>query len=385
MTKFSRDLWLAIGLFVVLTVTTVLTAVWQTRRETELPPLASFSSAPNGGYALWLWLDELGYAISDEVLGQFRIPENTSLALILEPSVPISADEWEIIDTWVEDGGVLVLAGDQWGMAQAVRHYDFDLIYHGTKTSALSPQSPLLASPPLTGPVSGHARAYFTTGRDDFVVHLAVESWPLLLSFQHGAGRVILNAAPFPFTNAGLKEAGNPSLVLNVIATGDRSGLIWFDEWHHGVRLDRIQIVGPGNWLRYTPAGRSLLFVAVVIFVALVLRGQRFGRHVPLPKELSRRAPLEYITAIANLSRRAGHRAAVISQYHHQIKRGLGQRYRLDPTLPDDEYLAQLATFKPNFDVDALGNLLARLRQQHLSEHDLVQLAAEVADWLKET
>ncbi len=105
---------------------------------------------------------------------------------------------------------------------------------------------------------------------------------------------------------------------------------------------------------------------------------------MPLPKELVRRASLEYITAIANLNRRAGHRLAVLGQYYHQVKRRLGQRYHLNPDLSDDEYLVQLATFNPNIDVDALGDLLSRMRQRRVSERDLVQLAAEVADWLEE-
>jgi hypothetical protein len=128
-----------------------------------------------------------------------------------------------------------------------------------------------------------------------------------------------------------------------------------------------------------------LLYVAAIVFVALVLRGRRFGRPVPLPKDITRRAPLEYITAIANLGRRAGHRAAVLRQYHHWLKRGLGQRYRLNPTLPDDEYVTQLAQFNPNLDTTALRNLLARLRWGKVSESEMIQLAAETAKWLKET
>lgn len=385
MNRFSRDFWLAIGLFLVLAAMTAATAIWQTRQETALPPLASFSSAPDGGRALRLWLQELGFAISDEVPDQFRIPNDASLALILEPMIPITAEEWEIVDAWVEGGGVLVLVGEGWTAARAVRHYDFDLFYLGAEASELSAETPLLSSPPLTSPVNGQAQAYFWTERDDFVVHLADEARPVLLSFQQGAGRVILSAAPFPLSNAGLKEEGNPALALNLVAiAGDRSGLAWFDEWHHGVRASRMEVIGPWNWLRRTPAGRSLLFVAAVIFLALALQGRRFGRPVPLPQALSRRAPLEYVTAIANLNRRAGHRSALLSQCHQEIKRGLGRRYRLNPTLPDDEYLAQLASFNPNLDVNALGELLARLRQANVSEWEMIQLAAQAADWLKE-
>ncbi len=383
MKPLSRDSWLAIGLFGLLLLLTIAAAVQQTQEQVG-PPLASFSSAPNGARALWLWLDELGYPVSDEILGLFQPPEAASLMLILEPSLRITPDDWQIIDRWVEEGGTLVLAGDQLSTGLAARHYQFTLSYLESTTVTLTIQTPLFVSPP-TSPARVQTRAYFKTSRDDFVTHLATEAGPVLLSFEREAGRVILSATPFPFSNAGLKEAGNSALVLNVISAAGRSGVIWFDEWHHGLRSKRTQVVGPGDWLRYTSAGRSLLYVGLVIFLVLVLRGQRFGRPVPLPKDTSRRAPLEYITAIANLSRRAGHRTALLRQYHHWLKRGLGQRYRLNPTLPDEEYLAQLSQFNPNLDQDALRSLLARLHQGRASEREMIQWTAEVAAWLKES
>jgi hypothetical protein len=218
----------------------------------------------------------------------------------------------------------------------------------------------------------------------DFVTHLADEEGPIILSFEKGQGRVFLSATAFPFSNAGLKEAGNPAAILNLVSAARQPGLIWFDEWHHGLRSDGSQVIGPTEWLRYTPSGRSFLYLAGVIFIALLLRGRRFGRPTPLSQETSRRAPLEYITAIANLNRRARHRADVLRQYHHWLKRGLGQRYRLNPTLPDEEYLAQLGRFNPRIDLTALGNLLARLRQNQVSENELIRLADETAAWLEE-
>jgi hypothetical protein len=383
MKRLSRDSWLAIGLFLVLLLVTIAAAIQQTQEEVA-PSLASFSSAPDGAQALWLWLDELDYSVSDEVFVTFHPPEETSLILMLEPFAGITPNEWQTIDNWVEDGGTLVLAGDGFGAALAARHYQFNLAYLENPTATLTTQTPLFASPPAS-PANAHSRAYFETIRNDFVTHLAIGAKPVMLSFEREAGRVILSTAPFPFSNAGLKEEGNPSLVLNVISAADRPGVIWFDEWHHGRRSHRAEVVGPGDWLRYTPAGRSFLYVAAVIFVALVLRGRRFGRPIPLPKETARRAPLEYITAIANLGRRVGHRSAVLRQYHHWLKRGLGQRYRLNPTLPDDEYVTQLVQFKPNLDASALRTLLARLRRGKVSESEMLQLAAEVAKWLKES
>jgi hypothetical protein len=384
MKRLSRDSWLAIGLFLLLLLITIIAAIQQTKEEEEAPPLSSFSSAPNGARALRLWLENLDYSVSDKIFSTFRLPEDTGLALMLEPFVGITLDEWQEIDAWVEEGGTLVLAGDGFGTVLAARHYQFNLAYLDPPTTSVTAQTPLLVSPPAS-PANAHPRAYLETDRNDFVTHLAVEGQPVLVSFEREAGRVILSAAAYPFSNAGLKEDGNPALVLNLISTSNQPAVIWFDEWHHGLRAGHTEIVGPGNWLRYTPTGRSLLYTAAVIFVALLLRGRRFGRPVPLAKDTARRAPLEYITAIANLGRRAGHRSAVLRQYHQWLKRGLGQRYRLNPTLPDKEYLEQLAQFNPNLDTPALRSLLGQLQRRNVSESDMIQLAAEVATQLKES
>jgi hypothetical protein len=382
--KLSRDSWLAIGLFVVLAILTVFAAIQQTQDEVP-PPLVGSSTAPDGARALWLWLDELGYQLDDQALEVFRVPEEAEMMLMLEPVVGVTPGEWELIDKWVDDGGTLVLAGEGVAAAFAARHYGFTLAYLSAEATALAAQTPLFSSPPLTAPATVRSFAYFETERSDFAALLAVEGGPVAVSFEKGAGRVIVSATAYPFSNAGLKEPGNPALALNLISAARRSGAIWFDEWHHGLRSTRADLAGPSDWLLVAPAGRSLLFVAVVIFLALLFSGRRFGRPVPLAKDITRRAPLEYITAIANLNRRAGHRRAVLRQYHHSLKRALGHRYRLPPTLPDPEYAARLASYNPACDEKALLGLLARLSRRNVSENEMIQLAEEVADWTKDS
>jgi hypothetical protein len=392
----SRETWLAIGLLALLVIVTVAAAISQARQgEGRMPPLASFSPAPDGTRALRLWLEEIGYTVSDDVGETFAPPQDTDVMLILEPTSPITEQEWKTIDTWVERGGTLVLVGEgnwYWSfIAPAIHHYGPWLDYlTGSNPITLTAQTPLLASPPLVSTVNARPKAYLQPEDRDFVTHLAVGSQPVLISFAQGDGRVIICTAPFPFTNAGLKEEGNPELALNVVTTARRSGAsggkpaIWFDEWHHGVRPKSATAAGPEDWLRYTPSGHAMLYTVAVIFLALALGGRRFGRPVPLPKRTIRRTPLEYVTAIANLSRRAGHRRAVLHYHYQRLKRDLGRRYRLSPALPDGEYVARLVEFNPDIDAEALRSLLARLRKKKANESEMVQLAAEVAAWLKE-
>lgn len=386
MKRISRDAWLTIALVGVLVLVTIAVAVLQARQQGEenIPSYSSISSAPGGARALWLWLDELGFSVRNDAGSDFQLPDQAGLVLMLEPREPVTDIEWVQLDAWVEDGGTLLLAGERWGTALALQHYEVELVYlEGQESISATVQTPLLASPP-PGPIPARVRAFLRTDRHDYVTSMAAGARPVLISLEQGAGRVFLCAAPFPFSNAGLKQAGNPELVLNLVTAAKQRGTIWFDEWHLGLRSAPEEILGPEQWLRSSPAGHAILFAAALVFVFLVLRGRHFGRPVPPPRLTARRAPLEHATAIANLRRRAGHRGAVLDQYHSSLKRDLGKRYRLNPTLPDKEYAAQLAKYNSNIDAEALIRLLARLRQPAVGDAEMVQIAAEAAQWLKE-
>ena len=385
MRRISRDTWLALGVVVLLLASTIAAAVQQARAQIRqsAPPLSSFSTAPEGTAALWSWLDELGYTVSNEVDVGFAIPAGTRLVWLLEPTREITADDWMVLEHWVQQGGTLVLAGEGWTTAFALRHFDLGRSYLDDRVVELTVQTPLLAAPAAPTPPTARAIAYLRSSRADSIVLLAVDAGPVMVAFPQGAGWMVVSAATFPFSNAGLKEPGNRELVLNLIGMAGRSGGVWFDEWHHGLRGRQQEVTGPEEWLRYTTAGNALLLGAGIVFLALLLRGRRFGRPVPLARSLVRRAPLEYINAIANLTRRAGHRTAVLQRYHLWLKRELGKRYHLDPTVPDEEYVTRLAAYDPDLDAVALRSLLARLARGRANEGEAVQWVAEVNAWLR--
>jgi hypothetical protein len=68
--------------------------------------------------------------------------------------------------------------------------------------------------------------------------------------------------------------------------------------------------------------------------------------------------------------------------YHQQIKRKLGQRYRLDPGMDDKEYVEALAGYNSSLDKDELLNLLIRLKRKDSSETEMVHLAKEASKWI---
>lgn len=374
----SRDAWLALGLFLLLTLFTVVSVVQQARAGQIDPPLAAFSTQPQGSHALWLYLESQEMKLTDSVGAAFAVPSGVDLALVLEPTVAFTPGEWRILQDWVADGGSLLIAGTGSVAVEMAQQFEISYGVAPSTAAAISNQTPLLQSPPLTH-IEASTTSYLRPNRDDFVTLLANQNGnPTAVAFAQGDGRVIVTTLTEPFSNEGLqKTTNNAELVLNLIGAAPNVDSIWFDEWHHGIRPETEAALASNNWLQRTPVGRALLLVLAVIFVGLVLRGRRFGRPVPLTKDISRRAPLEYITGIANLSRRAGHRTAVLQHYHDRLKRDLGHRYRLNPNLPDDQFVHELATYQPNLDTAALHQLLRKLSQTNVSENEMVQLARE--------
>ena len=381
--KRRRDSLVLAGLIAGLLAVTVLAAVQQARQSQTPARLAPDSSAPDGARALVLWLQALGFTVNtDPPPATFAIPVGTDLLFLFEPTVTITPEEWEILDAWVMQGGTLVLVGDRSGTARAFSHYDADLNFRERLITTAAPATAFWVTPPLTTTVEVRARADVYVERERVAPLLTSGEAALLLTFTQGQGRVFLGAIPFSFSNAGLRGEGNPELVLNVLAHVPHAGVIWFDEWHRGQRSRVAAPQGPADWLRFTPSGRAVLYATAVAFLVVLLQGRAFGRPVSLPRALHRRGTLEHVTAMAQLSRRAGHRAAELRYYHDALKRHLARRYRLDPTLPDADYVRQLAACDANLDASALLHLLAQLRRADLDEATLVRLAREVAQWM---
>lgn len=383
MKRLPKDTWLVIGLLLLLLGMAAVAAFWQVQQDADLPPLATFSTRPDGAMALHDWFSELGYATGSQMPGLFQPPAGADLLFILEPTNLLTDEEWQQLDDWVSQGGNLVLVTSTLSALPNLAHYELELRFLTDEETVPVRADEQLASPPLDELIHTAAAQYLVWEREDVTPLLWAGEKPVMVTFPQGTGRVVVSLLTYPLTNQGLKEAGNPDLALNLASLAPAGGTIWFDEWHHGVR-EMAAVQGPGEWLRYTPAGQALLYAAAIIFLGLALRGRRFGRPVPLRRELLRRTPLEHITAIANLNRRAGHRQAVQTHYHQQLKRELGRRYRLDSGLPDEEFLQRLTAFNPQLDYETLAGLLARLHDPNLSENQLIQLAQAVHDQLHE-
>lgn len=378
--KFSRDTWLGIGIILTLVLVTSLSAL-QNADENQTPYLST-SSAPHGTLALSLWLNELGYETAESFSFSFAPTSDVKIIFLIEPLVTITNNEWKLLDQWLQEGGTLVLAGNNSVSESTMQHFRFNLVYLLKQAQELNPALPILQSPVLTSNVELQTDFRLATTRTDFTVLMTANGEPVVLTFPQGEGQVILSSTPAIFTNQELKKEPTAMLILNLVAFADKSGSVLFDEWHRGFQT--TPVIGPTQWLQNTPGGHAILFAVIVIFIALLLQGRAFGRPIPLSHEFKRRAPMEHIVAIANLNHKARHQAEVAQQYHHRLKRFLGHRYRLDPSIPDEEYVDALASYNSTIDKAELLHLLKKLSQKNINETDLLQYSAQASKWMSE-
>ncbi|MCL4870775.1 MAG: hypothetical protein KJ063_17585 [Anaerolineae bacterium] len=393
----STNDWLAAGLVILLLIIGLALFIQAMSNRANGPNYSRRSGNPLGARGFYLWLEKLDYTLNDSRLTEYAIPAGVDMVIMLEPA-GVSDEVYQIVNQWVRQGGTLLLAGEGDGTRTLARQLALGV----TTSSALPPlvwaETPLVASPTQDEWAAMRPQAYFRPTRRDYLPLYTTLNYPIIITYRLGQGRIIASSTAYPFTNQGLAEQGNAAAVLNLLTLTEPGSIVWFDEWHHGDRrvssanlfsggaqggmeADRT---GPLNWLRYHPVGQAFLYGGMVIFVALLLSGRAFGRPLTLAEHRVRRPPLAYVQAIANLNRRAGHRADVLHSYHQRLKKMLGHRYRLSPALPDEQFVQALGKYDPGLDAAALHHLLTRLQNRQASEAELVQLATEVATWLKQ-
>jgi hypothetical protein len=369
------DTQLMIGAVIALAIIAVFVAIFGYEGG---PALSIHSVDPEGAMALRLWLEKQGYSVR-ELNSKPIQPEEAAVLFILAPLEDYPATEIESLGNWVRSGHTLIVAGYPSQVNGLMAPYGLLLDYHFENVnSEYSQPGPTFLAPPFDkakiAPI-----AFVTNLQPDTVVALYDGYVPLLVSRQFGRGRVWLTGALRPFSNIGLQDEANARIVLNMLAKVPKGAVIAFDEARHGFGATR----SISAWLFNTPPGWGALAAVALTMAYLALSGRRFGRPVPLPDERLRREPVEYIRAMANLFRRSGQRAEMLKHYRGQLRRRLSERYSVDPRLDDIELVKTVAFRDPSIDAASLRTILARLSRTSISEAELVNLVADVDEWVR--
>ncbi len=400
--KRQRDLFILIGLFVVLVVFTILGPA-RSRNDSVSSKPTTHSSAPEGALAMLRWFADIGFDARRLEYTSFALDGDVDALVMLNPTEPINQTQTDMVLEWVEQGGVLILANDvPWffGSARAIMmelditqgEYteDFDVI-------EWAPVSQPILTAPSVQQVPVQTDYVLDVQRDDVAVVVDVpepdspdEEPPaesesesesesddqtvlraVMVGIKHGRGYIYLSSAVYPFTNEGLRDENNAALVLNMLRRVPPGGQVLFDEWHHGY----FEPPSLRSAILSNPWGQASVYVVVVVALYLVLTGRRFGKPVPLREEVQRRSSAEYVWSMADLFQRSQKRDFILKHYYGAYKRRLARPYGINPRLDDAAFVAELERY-PEVDTEQVRAMLARLRRQNVSEDELVRTIA---------
>ena len=378
--RISRDLVVVLALFAVLIVFTAYGA--QRRAELEAQqetflPYSTRSAAPEGTLALQTWLNSLGYDSRRLESDPFELPAEAHALFVFPTRVSYTEVELRAVLRWVEEGNTLIVGAT--GLAAAndplEREMQFKLVPVGYVARAALDQ-PLNGTAP-SGSILLRTSWGLELAHNDYIQFLSDSEKPLLVSWPHGKGAIYLTSAPFLFTNDALHNDANALLMLGLLSRVSRGSVIALDEFHLmaerqpagcAASLQSLMICRPWGW--------AIIYAFAVAVVYLTINGRRFGRVMPLPREVAQRNPAEYVLSMSQLFRRAGKRAMIAQHYRRQLKRSLGRPLRVNAELPDEEFVSELARYR-DVDRESLLRVLTALNRPQSSERSLVRLADE--------
>ena len=361
LTPLQTTALLLVGLFGLLALVLSLLPPSQER----LPPLTVYSAEPNGGKALRLWLESIGYQLVTLERAPLALPTRARTLLLLEPTHPITGVERDTLEAWVRDGGRLVIAGEGlWTMRVLER---FGLKLEPLALGALTARP--AAGAPLD-PAIGEVLV------ESDMALVGADASPLLVDGDHvlaasrpfGSGQVVALASVAALSNRALRLESNARLALSLI--GRQGGELAVDELHHGYGEAQprslTRLLFDERW------GQAVLYAGALVFGYLLLRGRRFGR--PRPLDLSRGRSLgEYVSSVAALYR-AGRKRAFLAEH---FRRQLWRAYARSLGLPGDASEAQLVARAraAGRDPSALLDVARALEQgPRLGEAELIKL-----------
>jgi hypothetical protein len=251
--RIPQDTVLAVGVILVLALLAVAAALAVPSREPKEPPLSSLSYQTDGAKGLNLWLQALGFDVREQLLERYELAGDIDLMLLLQPTISFTIDERLEIFRWVLSGGHLLLVGDSTSADDILGIFDCRLVPLDDAAEWSALQSPLLQNPPVGKPVRVNATYGIREGGEPVQVHLAQAAVPIAITRPLGDGDVTAVTAVYPFSNAGITDSGNAEFVYNLIVRAGSVRTVWFDEWHHGMRLQISDRLGPLYWLFDAP------------------------------------------------------------------------------------------------------------------------------------
>ncbi len=158
------------------------------------------------------------------------------------------------------------------------------------------------------------------------IVHIGESGQNLLVEAPFSEGRVIILSDPFIVSNNGINLVDNAQLAINLVTA--RSGLIAFDEYHHGYGANNNRFF---QYFEGTPVIAIFLQFGLVVALIFFSQSRRFARPIP-ESEPNRLSKLEYVSAMAELQQRTRAYDLAVENIYTDFRRRVSALVGLDNT-----------------------------------------------------
>lgn len=258
--------------------------------------------------------------------------ERNDIFCLLGPSRYPDKREWKVLLDWVRGGGSLIIAPrhDQPMLAieeldlRVETRYDFELDLHEL-LEEVKKQEEAEKAQVETILFGGGELKWKSSGKivgENAEVLVKHGDEPQAVVKKHGAGRVLLVASDFIFSNESLAWKDNGILALRLLeSVADPESDVVFDEYLNTIGAPKI--VG----LLFDPFMRPVTLQAVALLWVFAWCGsRRFGRAIPRI-DSTRHDIADHTDALGNMYYRARDGQTALRYYFEQLRMELRLKY----------------------------------------------------------
>ena len=294
---------------------------------------------------------------------------------------PLLESELDAVNNFVVDGGILIVCGGKYEATEKiVTSYNLKLkrTQNNLRNSQRYHDNPFFVNP--VDEISVETNYVVRTENQDVVVLYGSDNAATVLSFRHGEGRVHLTTSSYMFSWNGMNHAPNATFFYNLMSTLPNRAHIGLAQSTYFTDESKP----PNAFVELvfkTPGGLAAVYVCLILYIFLTLRGRRFGKPIDVV-ESHRRMSTEYIHAMTTLYQKGNTRTDILGHIQHQFRTEIGLRWRVDATLDTSAFLEELRNKGALDEYDKLTGLIEDLdRVENRTDSQLLDIAKRVEEY----
>ncbi len=291
----------------------------------------------------------------------------------------LTETEIKDIQDFVNTGGTLIVAGDDPVLdglfnVYGLKLHEFPEKQEFSRRIADEPFFPLHS----VDVIRARTRFVLEPMGSEVVVLYGTEDGATVVTLRHGKGRVFFIASIYLFSRDGLKyDENNATFLYNLMSTLPRNAQVGLAE----KRYYTLETRPPNPFAALvfgTRGGLGAVYICLILFVFLTLRGRRFGKPLDV-QERSRRLSSEYVHAMTALYQKGNTRSEILRHIRDKFRSDLGNRWRVNPNLDTPAFLAELTQRGAVDEDEELAHLVTDLEpSSDISEAQLLDIAKRV-------